>query len=958
MEQSPDESVDALRRAVLRSWRDSPTRFTEDTHAEHDLRVGAYRDRVFVELAQNAADAAALAGAPGRLRVRVVDGELRVANTGAPLDRRGIAALASLRASGKPSGHQADGDAAPGVTVGRFGVGFAAVLAVTSEPRIVSRTGGVAFSEARTRQEWDADEVPVLRLPWALPADEPPVPDGFDTEVRLPMRAGAQAAQEYVAAVEREAADVLVMLPWLVEIDVEGRLWRRHDDGAEVVLTDPDGGRTRWLTQRGQGCTWAVPIGEDGRPRPLGEDVLHTPTPTDERLSLPARLLTTAVPMEPSRRRVLASADSPDVVRALRAAAEAYPGLVRALPAEHRLALVPRPHFPVSDVDGVLRDLVVERLAEDDWLPSATSGLLPGRRARVLDVDAPHLVALLADVVPGLVAAPLCGRDAVRAAEIASARGIGIGELVEAVGGIERPPAWWRDLYTELLAVVDRAEVELDELGALPVPLADGRTWPGARGVLLVEAGDAALGTDLAALDIPGLHVAHPEAVHPLLRRLGAVEAGPAELLRAPAVVEAIARSVDDTMAGLDVTALVESVLTWVSAAGRAPGLGALALPTASGRRRADELVLPDSALLEVLHPDAVGDDDAPLDVLDAETARRWDREVLLACGVRDTFTVLGSEGPDAGPEPDDELSVPDLDLVADEAWPRAIRLLASQPDTWRVLTAPDHRLRDWLSAHALLAGRPPRHWRLPSATELAGLFDPVPDVGLPENLLALVGVRAELAVADTDPAHDAELLCARLADPQRTVSAGLVLRAHSALSAVPPDDVEPPDQVRTLAGTVCDADDAVVLDAPWLLAVWPADRLVAAADFADAPALADVLDLPLASDETDETDEITATVAADAGEGSFAAWSELPAIVEVADLLGIGVPAGGVVVHDELTVAGTPVPWWRDTSGDLHASDSPEGLARAFAWSANRWSDRVLVERLLDDPDPRAVLG
>ncbi|EHK80416.1 hypothetical protein SZMC14600_22333, partial [Saccharomonospora azurea SZMC 14600] len=48
---------------------------------------------------------------------------------------------------------------------------------------------------------------------------------------------------------------------------------------------------------------------------------------------------------------------------------------------EHRLALVPRPHFPVSDVDGVLRDLVVERLADDDWLPSATSGLLPGAGA-------------------------------------------------------------------------------------------------------------------------------------------------------------------------------------------------------------------------------------------------------------------------------------------------------------------------------------------------------------------------------------------------------------------------------------------------------------------------------------------------------------------------------------------------------------------------------------------------
>ncbi|WP_460444158.1 hypothetical protein, partial [Amycolatopsis cihanbeyliensis] len=87
----PAESfgIDGLRSSVLRAWRDSPTRFTEDTNAEHDLRVGGYRDRLLVELAQNAADAAALAGTPGRLRVTLAGRELRVANTGAPLDAAG-----------------------------------------------------------------------------------------------------------------------------------------------------------------------------------------------------------------------------------------------------------------------------------------------------------------------------------------------------------------------------------------------------------------------------------------------------------------------------------------------------------------------------------------------------------------------------------------------------------------------------------------------------------------------------------------------------------------------------------------------------------------------------------------------------------------------------------------------------------------------------------------------------
>ncbi|MEC4630568.1 hypothetical protein VSS86_22830, partial [Bacillus safensis] len=55
----------------------------------------------------------------------------------------GVAGLASLRASAKRGGE----------SVGRFGVGFAAVLAVSDEPRLLSTTGSVAFSADRTREE-------------------------------------------------------------------------------------------------------------------------------------------------------------------------------------------------------------------------------------------------------------------------------------------------------------------------------------------------------------------------------------------------------------------------------------------------------------------------------------------------------------------------------------------------------------------------------------------------------------------------------------------------------------------------------------------------------------------------------------------------------------------------------------------------------------------------------------
>ncbi|MFI6425766.1 ATP-binding protein [Promicromonospora sp. NPDC050880] len=127
----------ALRRAVTEAWLASPTRFREDANAEEDHARGYYRDRVVVELAQNAADAAARAGVPGRLVLRLEavgaaggpgdggsgsgfvagsDGDgtdggdpggggsgwrLVAANTGAPLDAAGVASLVSLRASAK-----------------------------------------------------------------------------------------------------------------------------------------------------------------------------------------------------------------------------------------------------------------------------------------------------------------------------------------------------------------------------------------------------------------------------------------------------------------------------------------------------------------------------------------------------------------------------------------------------------------------------------------------------------------------------------------------------------------------------------------------------------------------------------------------------------------------------------------------------------------------------------------
>jgi hypothetical protein len=928
--------TERLRAAMLRAWQDSPTRFTEDTNAERDLRVGAYRDRLFVELAQNAADAAFAAKTPGRVRVSVVDGELRVANTGAPLDTRGVESLASLRASAK---EQQD-------TVGRFGVGFAAVLTVTDEPRVVSTTGGVAFSAGRTRQEAQRDgEVPVLRLLW--PTDEQP-PAGYDSEVRLPLR-DPESSKALLDGLAAEIPDLLLALPWLAEADVDGQVWTRSGD--QLVEIRGPGGDRRWLLHEG----WAVPVDADGVPLPLEEDVLHAPTPTDDELSLPARIIA-PVPVEPSRRRVLPGAA---LTAALEAAAKDYVGLVRAIPAEHRFALVPAAGFPRSTVDAQLRDLVFAVLAQEPWLSTQDGAEISGRQARVLDVDVPGLPPLLADLVPGLVPAP---PGAARVLKPVSAQPLTIEDVLELLTGISREPEWWHRLYAALAVAVDTHDVSPAQLDGLPVPLSDGRTLPGARGALLVDGSNELLAL-LSDVDVPGLRLVHPTAAHALLERLGAKHADARQLLEADQVQFAVERSVEDVRSGMDGMNLAGAVLRLIAECGdQAPEwAGSLALPAEDGWRRADELVLPESPLLDVFDPE-VFEPDGAMSVLDDEFFEDWPQATLVATGVLDSFAVVRDEEPHEPDHglPDEEswwdsldrppltvAAIRDLDLVADDAWPAALRLLAARPETWQALHTPDGHARWWLARYALLAGEAPGSWRLSGAVELAGLYDEVPDLGLSDDLLLAAGVRTGLGLSTVEDATD---LLDRLGDAGRTLSPGLAARAHRALveSDVDVEELGAPVRVRVADGSVADAEHAVVLDVPWPAAALDAARIVAATE--DPERLAELLDLPPASSLAAE---VTSA-------GEYVPWTDLPALRLVADQLGLVLPDGGPLLHDPLTVtldgAEHDVPWWTD--GRLHAADTSEGLARAFAWATGHWAERYRITALLDDPSPRTLLN
>jgi hypothetical protein len=391
---SEDFGSSGIRERVLAGWAAAPVRFREDANAEEDLALGGYLDRVVVELAQNAADAAVRAGVPGRVRFSLRDQTLVVANTGSQLTAVGVESLATLRASAKRDDdlERAGGDLRQldprAVAVGRFGVGFSAVLAVTDEPVILSRSGGVRFSRADTAAAVASlgsagldlevrrrdGQVPVLRLPF--PAEGEP-PAGFDTAVILPLR--DDAARELVRRLLADAGDPLLLaLPGLerIEIDV---------DGEERVLADVT---ERWTVRRAAGVLdenarerlladrpteerarpywsvlWALPrSGDTDVPR-----TVFAPTPTDESLSLPVLLLAT-FPLDPSRRHV---AKGPLTGHLVEKAAQAYARLLQtqAEAGANVLPLVPT-GLAAGPLDRALRDEIMKVLPGTPILPS------------------------------------------------------------------------------------------------------------------------------------------------------------------------------------------------------------------------------------------------------------------------------------------------------------------------------------------------------------------------------------------------------------------------------------------------------------------------------------------------------------------------------------------------------------------------------------------------------------
>ncbi|WP_418606678.1 DEAD/DEAH box helicase family protein [Georgenia sp. SUBG003] len=174
----------------LAAYVEDPTRIEEDARKEIASAEGGYGRKQIHELVQNAADA--MRRAPGTIEVRLTDDVLYVANEGEPFSEAGVVALLYSHLSRKADDQ-----------IGRFGLGFKSVTAISSSPQIFSRSGSFGFDKARSEavirsKVPAAPMIPALRVAWALSPSEWAARDAIladlmqwaTTVVRIPLERG------------------------------------------------------------------------------------------------------------------------------------------------------------------------------------------------------------------------------------------------------------------------------------------------------------------------------------------------------------------------------------------------------------------------------------------------------------------------------------------------------------------------------------------------------------------------------------------------------------------------------------------------------------------------------------------------------------------------------------------------------------------------------------------------
>lgn len=194
------EVLEAQFTKTIESYRIHPDLVSEHANHEESIRTGGYANRTLLELVQNAADALAGTGGDGEPaagRVEIIldttNSILYCANAGRPFTANGLTAVTMAHLSGKR-----------GDEIGRFGLGFKSVLAVTQAPQIFSRSIAFEFNSAHAREEMGratpARRYPILRTATLLDA-------------------GGEFARDPILSNLSEWASTIVKLPGATNLD-------------------------------------------------------------------------------------------------------------------------------------------------------------------------------------------------------------------------------------------------------------------------------------------------------------------------------------------------------------------------------------------------------------------------------------------------------------------------------------------------------------------------------------------------------------------------------------------------------------------------------------------------------------------------------------------------------------------------------------------------------------------
>ena len=237
----------------LRAYTAQERDINEHFETENEVLSGGYAYRQLYELIQNAADAVIVSGdSEGRIHVRLASDTLLVANSGAPLDKKGIVALLNARSSAK-RGNQ----------IGRFGIGFKSLLKFGGPIDIVSRTIGLRFDpdacRERIRKHLDLPSdarAPGMRLAEILDPQEPnsllSEEAGYDwaTTVVSAKIVNPSVVGHIAKEMEQFPPEFLLFLPADIELEVEVEGTKpRHISKCiegDVSIVIDGSSKTRW----------------------------------------------------------------------------------------------------------------------------------------------------------------------------------------------------------------------------------------------------------------------------------------------------------------------------------------------------------------------------------------------------------------------------------------------------------------------------------------------------------------------------------------------------------------------------------------------------------------------------------------------------------------------------------------------------------------------------------------